>query len=156
MEMVSSMFWMLFPWLILFYQVIAQHQQIWMLIIAAMFWMWWYWQTWFCSNFFNIHNEIKNSTPVQLFFSAIFMWIISFYGDNFGLNFKYNNKFALFFLTAGVVIIGLSIVTFIMAETMITPLHPDKSSNLVKTGIYQYTRNPMYLGLLLILFSIEW
>ena len=84
------------------------------------------------------------------------MWIISFYGDNFGLNFKYNNKFALFFLTAGVVIIGLSIVTFIMAETMITPLHPDKSSNLVKTGIYQYTRNPMYLGLLLILFSIEW
>jgi len=93
---------------------------------------------------------------VQLFFSAIFMWIISFYGDNFGLNFKYNNKFALFFLTAGVVIIGLSIVTFIMAETMITPLHPDKSSNLVKTGIYQYTRNPMYLGLLLILFSIEW
>ena len=93
---------------------------------------------------------------MQLFFSAIFMWIISFYGDNFGLNFKYNNKFALFFLTAGVVIIGLSIVTFIMAETMITPLHPDKSSNLVKTGIYQYTRNPMYLGLLLILFSIEW
>ncbi len=53
-------------------------------------------------------------------------------------------------------IIGLSIVTFIMAETMITPLHPDKSSNLVKTGIYQYTRNPMYLGLLLILFSTGW
>ena len=47
-------------------------------------------------------------------------------------------------------------VTFRMAETTITPLHPDKSNNLVKTGIYQYTRNPVYLGLLLILFSTGW
>ena len=47
-------------------------------------------------------------------------------------------------------------VTFRMAETTITPLHPDKSSNLVKTGIYQYTRNLMYLGLFLILFPIGW
>jgi len=35
-------------------------------------------------------------------------------------------------------------------------LYPDQASNLVTTGIYQYTRNPMYLGLLLILFSIGW
>ena len=97
--------------------------------------------------------KLKIPPLVQLFFSAIFMWIVSIYGDHFGLNFKYNNTFALFFLTAGVVIIGLSIVTFRMAETTITPLHPDKSSNLVKTGIYQYTRNPMYLALLLMLFS---
>lgn len=100
--------------------------------------------------------KLKIPPPVQLIFSAILMWILSIYGDHFGLNFKYNNEFALSCLIAGVVIIGLSIVTFRMAETTITPLHPDKSSNLVKTGIYQYTRNPMYLGLLLILFSIWW
>jgi len=98
--------------------------------------------------------KLKIPPLVQLFFSAILMWIVSIYGDHFGFNFKYNNEFALFCLTAGTVIIGLSIVTFNMAETTITPLRPAKVSNLVKTGIYQYTRNPMYLGLLLILFSI--
>jgi len=98
--------------------------------------------------------KLKIPPPVQLLFSAFLIWIISIYGDNFRLNFKYNNEISLFFLIAGVLIIGVSIVTFSMADTTITPLHPDKSNHLVTTGIYQYTRNPMYLGLLLILFSI--
>ena len=49
--------------------------------------------------------------------------------------------------------IGSGIVTFRKVETTVTPLHPDKASSLVTIGIYQYTRNPMYFGLLLILFS---
>ena len=94
--------------------------------------------------------------PPVLLFSAILMWIVSIYGDHFGFNLKYNNECALTCLIAGVVIIGHTIVTFRMAETTIAPLHPDKSSDLVKTGIYQYTRNPLYLELFLILFSIGW
>ena len=39
------------------------------------------------------------------------------------------------------------------AQTTINPLKPESSSSLVSSGIYQYTRNPMYLGLLLILLS---
>ncbi|MDD9194877.1 isoprenylcysteine carboxylmethyltransferase family protein [Aliivibrio sp. S3MY1] len=39
------------------------------------------------------------------------------------------------------------------AKTTVNPLKPENSSSLVNTGIYQYTRNPMYLGLLLILLS---
>ena len=39
-------------------------------------------------------------------------------------------------------------------KTTISPLRPNKTSSLVKSGIYEYTRNPMYLGLLLMLFSI--
>ena len=90
--------------------------------------------------------KLKIPPPVQLLFSAILMWIVSIYGDHFGLNFKYNNEISLSFLIAGVLIIGVSIVTFRMAETTITPLHPDKLNNLVKTGICQFTRNPIYLG----------
>ena len=93
---------------------------------------------------------------MQLLFAAILMWIVSIYGDYFGLSFKYNNAISLSVLIAGVLIIGVSIVTFRMAKTTTTPLYPDQASNLVTTGIYQYTRNPMYLGLLLILFSIGW
>ncbi|MCP3699449.1 MAG: isoprenylcysteine carboxylmethyltransferase family protein [Aliivibrio sp.] len=40
------------------------------------------------------------------------------------------------------------------AKTTVNPLKPESSSSLVNSGIYQYTRNPMYLGLLLILLSV--
>ena len=82
------------------------------------------------------------------------MWIISIYDDNFGFNFKDNNKLALFCLITGGTIIGLGIAAFRKAKTTVTPLHPDKASSLVTIGIYQYSRNPMYFGLFLILFSI--
>ena len=59
-----------------------------------------------------------------------------------------------FFLIIGGTIILFGIVAFRKAETTVTPLYSDKASSLVTIGIYQYTRNPMYFGLLLILFSI--
>ena len=91
---------------------------------------------------------------MQLIISAILMWIISIYADNFRFIFKFNNELALFCLIIGGTIIVFGIVAFRKAETTVTPLHPDKASSLVNMGIYQYTRNPMYYGLLLILFSI--
>jgi protein-S-isoprenylcysteine O-methyltransferase Ste14 len=44
-----------------------------------------------------------------------------------------------------------SLWAFFKAHTTVNPLHPDKTRQLVTTGLYRYTRNPMYLGLLLIL-----
>ena len=40
---------------------------------------------------------------------------------------------------------------FIRARTTINPLKPASASALVSAGVYRFTRNPMYLGLLLIL-----
>jgi protein-S-isoprenylcysteine O-methyltransferase Ste14 len=37
------------------------------------------------------------------------------------------------------------------AKTTINPMAPKEASSLVSAGIYNYTRNPMYLGLLLLL-----
>jgi protein-S-isoprenylcysteine O-methyltransferase Ste14 len=41
--------------------------------------------------------------------------------------------------------------SFGRAKTTVNPLKPDAASSLVRTGIYRVTRNPMYLGLALIL-----
>jgi len=40
-------------------------------------------------------------------------------------------------------------------DTSIDPMHPDKATTLVTEGIYEYSRNPMYAGLLLVLVSFS-
>ncbi|CED71182.1 membrane protein, ICMT family [Aliivibrio wodanis] len=56
-------------------------------------------------------------------------------------------------VTLGGVIALWGVKEFKDAKTTVNPLKPESSSSLVSSGIYQYTRNPMYLGLLLILLS---
>ncbi|MBS29624.1 MAG: hypothetical protein CMG39_00485 [Candidatus Marinimicrobia bacterium] len=91
--------------------------------------------------------------PIQALLSAIMMCLISRYFTyaNFSLNGI--NIFALIFLIIAVIIIILSMYKFKKIKTTISPLRPNKTSSLVNNGIYEYTRNPMYLGLLLMLFS---
>jgi protein-S-isoprenylcysteine O-methyltransferase Ste14 len=45
------------------------------------------------------------------------------------------------------------ILAFRRARTTVSPLQPERTSALVATGIYRFTRNPMYVGLLIILFA---
>ena len=59
---------------------------------------------------------------------------------------------ALFTLGSGVVGIA-GIMAFRRAGTTVNPLQPENSTALVVDGIYRYTRNPMYLALLMLLFA---
>lgn len=52
---------------------------------------------------------------------------------------------------AGITSILAGLVQFRTARTTVNPLHPDKASTLVTGGIFARTRNPMYLGMLLLL-----
>ncbi len=51
------------------------------------------------------------------------------------------------------VIILIALIQFKLASTTTDPITPDKASKLVTSGIYQYTRNPMYLAMLLMLLA---
>lgn len=53
---------------------------------------------------------------------------------------------------AGLVAV-ISLFQFFKFKTSIDPLHPEKAARLVTTGLYQYSRNPMYLSLLLLLLA---
>ncbi|WP_333797221.1 methyltransferase family protein [Rheinheimera sp.] len=52
---------------------------------------------------------------------------------------------------AGVMVALLGVVTFRRAKTTVNPLTPQAASDLVQNGIFRYSRNPMYLGMLLVL-----
>ncbi|HZT69322.1 MAG TPA: isoprenylcysteine carboxylmethyltransferase family protein [Terriglobia bacterium] len=59
-------------------------------------------------------------------------------------------------LPAGLALIGAltclaGVVSFRRAKTTVNPMKPRSTTSLVVSGIYRYTRNPMYLGFLLIL-----
>jgi protein-S-isoprenylcysteine O-methyltransferase Ste14 len=51
----------------------------------------------------------------------------------------------------GAVICLSGVVSFRRAKTTVNPTRPDSTSSLVVSGIYKHTRNPMYLGFLLLL-----
>ncbi|MCU6434746.1 isoprenylcysteine carboxylmethyltransferase family protein [Undibacterium sp. Jales W-56] len=42
-------------------------------------------------------------------------------------------------------------IAFHQAKTTVNPMSPEKASSLVQSGIYKITRNPMYVGLFLVL-----
>lgn len=52
---------------------------------------------------------------------------------------------------AGVLLDIAGLVRFLREKTTINPLHPDAASALVTRGVYTFTRNPMYLGMALLL-----
>jgi protein-S-isoprenylcysteine O-methyltransferase Ste14 len=53
----------------------------------------------------------------------------------------------------GVATAAAGVMAFRLANTTINPTKPDASSALVSSGVYRITRNPMYLGLLLLLLA---
>jgi protein-S-isoprenylcysteine O-methyltransferase Ste14 len=59
-------------------------------------------------------------------------------------------------VACGVALVGaamsiLGVLSFRRAGTTVNPLKPDTSSALVRSGVYKLTRNPMYLGFLMLL-----
>jgi protein-S-isoprenylcysteine O-methyltransferase Ste14 len=54
-------------------------------------------------------------------------------------------------IVIGIIVVALGIREFSRLETTVNPLDLTESTRLATQSIYRYTRNPMYLGLTLIL-----
>ena len=56
-------------------------------------------------------------------------------------------------LFIGIIFIISAVIQFVDRKTTVNPTKPYKTTTLVITGTYKITRNPMYLGMLLIIIS---
>lgn len=65
------------------------------------------------------------------------------------------NALPILSLVSGIAVIVSAIKSFKDYKTTINPLKPETASSLVTSGVFKYTRNPMYLGLLLILIYLS-
>ena len=81
------------------------------------------------------------------------MWAITRVAPSFAFDFGGRRLAALevLLLAAAIGLAGTG--SFRRARTTVNPLQPDRASALVTTGIYRYTRNPMYVAVALALLA---
>jgi len=76
----------------------------------------------------------------------------TFFNKFFSYN---NNTISLFLLILGFTVFTLAVKAFNRQKTTVNPLEPRQASSLVSSGIFKYSRNPMYLGMLIILLALS-
>lgn len=92
--------------------------------------------------------KLKIPPPVYTLLIAALMWFLHQWMPIAQWLHEPWNIIGLFTLAVGVSFDLWAIALFFKAKTTINPMKPDNSQELVDGGLYQYTRNPMYLGLL--------
>ncbi|MBL3823508.1 isoprenylcysteine carboxylmethyltransferase family protein [Marinobacter sp. MW3] len=79
------------------------------------------------------------------------MWALSRISPDFSIAIPAAGWVALGIALVGMAIAILGVLAFRTAGTTVDPRVPDQSESLVVSGIYRYSRNPMYLGFLMVL-----
>lgn len=95
----------------------------------------------------------KIPPPIVALACAGLAWAIAHYMPDFAYLFPARVWVAGSFVLAGVVLDVSGLAVFRKARTTFNPLAPAKSTTVVQSGPYAFTRNPMYLGLALELFG---
>jgi protein-S-isoprenylcysteine O-methyltransferase Ste14 len=81
------------------------------------------------------------------------MWLLAFTVPATGFVFPWREPVSGGLAVAGITASVLGVHSFRLAGTTVNPLRTGGASSLVVSGIYSRTRNPMYLGFLLILIA---
>jgi protein-S-isoprenylcysteine O-methyltransferase Ste14 len=92
--------------------------------------------------------------PVAQFLAvAAAMWLIAKYVPALSVAIPARKVLVVMFFCLGGAVAIPGIKAFRAAGTTVDPRCPEKASSLVVAGVYRYSRNPMYLGLLCLLLA---
>lgn len=99
----------------------------------------------------SILNRLENKIPppVVMVGVAVAMWVCTINVQlipGIGLSVFLRGGLAISVIVLGAFFCLSGVMSFRDAKTTVNPLKPDAASALVDTGIYQYSRNPMYVG----------
>jgi len=96
-------------------------------------------------------TKLRIPPPVQGLFWGLTMWSTAHFLPQFSFEFVAQKPFGFILIALGLSFDVVSIAAFLRAKTTPNPIHIEKASTLVTTGLYRISRNPMYLGLALVL-----
>ena len=97
--------------------------------------------------------ELKIPPPLVALCVATLMWLVSSLLLPIEIEATLRIGIALTLALCGLAFDLAGLIAFIRRKTTINPLRPASTAALVTTGLYRVTRNPMYLGMLLVLFG---
>jgi protein-S-isoprenylcysteine O-methyltransferase Ste14 len=97
--------------------------------------------------------ENRIPPPVVGALVAAAMWGASGLGPQFLLASAPKYVLVAVLVVAGLSFDALGILAFRRSRTTINPLKPQRASSMVTGGVYRVTRNPMYLGMALLLLA---
>jgi protein-S-isoprenylcysteine O-methyltransferase Ste14 len=95
--------------------------------------------------------ELKIPPPLVAASIGAAMWALSLFTPQLPLPTLLRVLVALAIALAGGAFSLAGLVSFRRARTTVNPMKPAAASSLVSSGVYRFTRNPMYVGLLLVL-----
>ena len=97
--------------------------------------------------------ELKIPPPVVGLATAALMWFVAREFPALRFTFPYQTGLAIGLAAIGLLLDVSGVAGFLRAKTTVNPLKPAAASKLVTTGLYRFTRNPMYAGMLLLLLA---
>ena len=95
--------------------------------------------------------ELKIPPVVVSLMFAFFMWLTNLQVSQASIHLPYSVLFAIIFFVMGAVFALAGVLSFRKAKTTVDPTKPNASSTIVQLGVYQISRNPMYVGFLFML-----
>ena len=95
--------------------------------------------------------ELKVIPPVQAVISATCMYGLAYLLPNFIFQWSMSWLLITLLLLVATTVGILALHDFRKHKTTFHPHTPEKTSTVVNTGVYAYSRNPMYIAILLLL-----
>lgn len=95
--------------------------------------------------------ELKIPPPLIALLVGVSMWFARRYTPSLGLAIPGRTALAIGLVILGIALALAGVLAFRKAKTTVNPLKPEATSTIVASGIYRFTRNPMYLGMLVVL-----
>jgi protein-S-isoprenylcysteine O-methyltransferase Ste14 len=97
--------------------------------------------------------ELKIPPPIVALVLALLMWLTPAVAGLVHIPYPARVLCAVILVCIGQSISIAAMVAFRRAKTTVNPVKASLASSLVVQGVYRYTRNPMYVGLLLTLLA---
>jgi protein-S-isoprenylcysteine O-methyltransferase Ste14 len=97
--------------------------------------------------------ELKVPPVLVVLATALSMWLGAWAVPGLRFPLPGHRAFAVGLAAVGSVVCLVGVAAFKRARTTVNPTTPSASSTLVRSGIYRFTRNPMYLGFGLVLLA---
>lgn len=101
---------------------------------------------------FFLKKRIRIPPPVVTFVFGFIMYLLS-HLSHWQFSLPFQDLIVVVMLILALLLLLPAVYQFIQNKTTVNPLKPEKASKLVVTGLFRFSRNPMYLGMAFVLLA---